>query len=331
MIRVFQRKTKWTPDDDLAFVGDPTLFIPNDRKIPVRVSCAFSWDIHEAERLGRSWSRFFDDVQVGGPALGDPGADFEPGLFLKKGVTITSRGCIRNCPFCFVPKREGKIREYPIHDGWILQDNNILACSKSHQKAVFEMLRRQPKQIDFNGGLDSRLLRPWHVKEFEKMRVRHFWFACDMPDATDPLEVVADLMGGFKQWQKRCYVLIGFAGETAAEAEKRLEAVFNLGFLPFAQLYQGDKKRPWTPEWGKLQRKWCRPAAYKSIVANQALVSDGQTAAPGLIQASLPRASATANGAERLTGFVAPGEFTDARYRNRSHAWEKVMGDREEA
>ncbi len=49
MIRVFPRKTAWTPTDELAFVGDPPLFRPPEQ--PVMVSVTFTWDIPEGERL----------------------------------------------------------------------------------------------------------------------------------------------------------------------------------------------------------------------------------------------------------------------------------------
>jgi hypothetical protein len=262
MIRVFPRKTKWTPTDSLAFIGDPPLFRPPEQ--PVKISVTFTWDKKEGERLLRSWADYYSDVDLGGPAFEDPGAEFIPGRFIKKGVTISSRGCPKTCPYCYVPKREGKIREYKIKPGWILQDNNILACSKSHQRAVFEMLASQKEQIQFNGGLDSQFLKPWHIKEFEKLKVKHFWFSCDESESMPYLEKVADLMADYKQWQKRCYVLIGFNGEHILGAEKRLNAVYEMGFLPFAQLYQDDKKRLWSKDWDKLQRKWCRPAAYRS-------------------------------------------------------------------
>jgi len=262
MIRVFPSKTKWTPTDNLAFIGDPPLFRPPDLW-PVLVSVCFTWDIEEGKRLKSAWSQYYKKVYLGGPALNDPGNEFIPGTFLKEGVTITSRGCIRDCPFCFVPRREGKIREYPIKDGWILQDNNILACSKEHQIKVFEMLQRQKKAIDFNGGLDPRLLTDWHIKEFEKLKVHHFWFSCDFPGAEKFLKKTSELMADYPYWKKRSYVLIGFNRETIKEAERRLNTVFEMGFLPFAQLYNGINKTKWSKEWDALQRKWCRPAAYR--------------------------------------------------------------------
>src|SRR3989304_4990989 len=93
VIRVFPRKTNWTPTDELAFVGDPSLFRPSD-DLPVRVSVTFTWDIKEGQRLFRALSDNYSDVQIGGPAFGDPGDEFEPGRYIKQGVTITSRGCL---------------------------------------------------------------------------------------------------------------------------------------------------------------------------------------------------------------------------------------------
>lgn len=245
----------------MAFVGNPPLFRPPPYH-PVKVSVTFTWDIAEGERLYRAWKDYYPDVQIGGPAFGDPGGEFTPGMFVKKGVTITSRGCVRNCEFCFVPEREGKIREYEIKDGWILQDNNILACSEIHQRNVFKMLQRQKKPIDFNGGLDPRLLKEWHIAEFEKLNVHSFWFSCDYPGNERYLHNVADLLKCYPRYKLRCYVLIGHKGETIHEAEKRLNKVYEMGFLPFAQLYQGIDKVKWSKEWDALQRKWCRPAAY---------------------------------------------------------------------
>ncbi len=130
MIRVFPRRTKWTPTDELAFVGDPPMFRPPEQ--PVRVSAVFTWDIPEAIRLKWAWSSYYSDVQIGGPAFDDPGGEFIPGRFIKHGVTITSRGCPNRCPWCYVPGREGLIKEFPIVSGWIIQDNNILACRRPH-------------------------------------------------------------------------------------------------------------------------------------------------------------------------------------------------------
>ena len=266
MIRVFPARTKWTPSDDMAFIGDPPLFLPEGDH-PVMISCTFTWHINECERLRRSWSRFYSNVQVGGPAYDDPGENFETGMFVKPGITITSRGCTKNCEWCLVPQREGWIRELPIKDGWDVADNNLLACSREHILNVFDMLRNQPEPIRFSGGLDSSMLQPWHIDQLKTIRLKYAWFACDYPGAIEDLAKAADLMDDFSIEKKRCYVLIGFNGETVKKAEKRLECVYRMGFLPQAMLYRGpeaDKRQ--DQKWSKFVKKWSRPAIYRSAV-----------------------------------------------------------------
>lgn len=260
MIRVFPRRNKWTPADDLAFVGFPPMFLPEPQ--PVRVSCVFTWDIPLAERIYKAWSQVFDDVQLGGPAFGDEGGEFIPGRFIKIGVTITSRGCIRRCPWCLVPKREGKIREISIQPGHIVQDNNLLACSRDHIEAVFAMLRQQKHAAKFSGGLDCRLLQPWHRELFDSIKIDELWFACDSSAQVSELEYAAAILSGIPPRKRRCYTMIGFNGESIVEAERRLERVFELGFFPFCQLYQSEEKKEYHRQWRLLQRKWSRPAAY---------------------------------------------------------------------
>lgn len=265
MIRVFPRKTKWTPTDELAFIGDPPLFRPPEQ--PVRVSCSFTWDIIEAERLKRSWSRFYSDVEVGGPAYDDPGGGFVPGRFIKEGVTITSRGCSKNCGFCLVPTREGYIRELPIRPGYIVQDNNLLACSMGHVERVFKMLSDQSRAAKFTGGIDAELFTKEHADMFRSIRIEEIWFACDYPGAVVHLERVAEHVEHLAYWKRRCYVLCGFNGETPRQAEKRLEAVYDLGFMPMASVYQPPTRtaetEQVTKDWAELKAHFSRPANTK--------------------------------------------------------------------
>jgi hypothetical protein len=264
MIRVFPRRNKWTPTDAIVFVGDPPLWF--SPIAPVRISVTFTWDVPEGQRLFRAYSRYTDDIKIGGPAFNDPGDEFVPGRFIKGDVTFTSRGCPYSCPWCFVPGREGDIRELPIVPGNIVQDNNLLACSKSHVKAVFEMLRTQTGVV-FAGGLDAKLLQRWHVDQFLDLSIKEMWFSCDTIDDLTIIERVADLLHNFPTNKKRCYCLLGFEGESPEMAEERLERVYELGFLPFAQLYRpidSDKKQHHSRVWRDLARKWSRPAIYRS-------------------------------------------------------------------
>ncbi len=99
LIRVFPRKTKASPCDELAYYGPPDLFAQADA---VHVDCTFTWDKPVAEALAEDW-RYVAPVSVGGVAYGDPGLEFVPGRYIKDGYTFTSRGCPRTCWFCVSP------------------------------------------------------------------------------------------------------------------------------------------------------------------------------------------------------------------------------------
>ena len=119
--RVFARKTNLCPTDKDAYFGVPGFFTPEYDE--VHISVTFTWDIEYAEFLAKQWKTVSPKVLIGGPAirgLGIPGV-FKPGVYLKKGVTITSRGCPYDCSHCFVQRREGGIQELPIYPGNIME------------------------------------------------------------------------------------------------------------------------------------------------------------------------------------------------------------------
>lgn len=262
-IRVFVARTQWTPDDSLAFVGHPPLFRPGTADTPVLISVTFTWHKHRAELLAEEWRAFYRNVSIGGPAYDrGAGGEFTPGMFLKHGCTITSRGCVKDCGWCI--ERFNELRELEIKPGWIVQDSNLLACSEKHIRAVFDMLRDQKRAVYFNGGLDKHFLKDWHRPLFDSIKIGELWFACDQTKDLPWLERAAGILEGISIEKRRCYTMIGYDSETPAEAERRIERVFELGFLPFCQLYQPDETKVYGEDWRKVRRKWSRPAAYRS-------------------------------------------------------------------
>lgn len=260
--RVFPRKTKASPDDGLAFFGAPPRRLSEDID-EVHISVTFSYDLPKAEQLAEKWSKTGLPVKFGGPAFNAPGSDFVPGRYLKKGYVVTSRGCPNRCWFCSVPKREGnQLRELPITEGHNILDDNLLACSEEHIRAVFDMLKRQPEKPVFTGGLEARLLKPWHVDLLREVRAARMYFAYDTPGDYEPLVEDGKLLrdGGITKASHRaaCYVLIGYAGDTMGKAEKRLRDTWAAGFVPYAMLYRGEGGET-DPEWRKFQRLWVRP------------------------------------------------------------------------
>jgi hypothetical protein len=78
------------------------------------------------------------------------------------GFGFTTRGCIRNCSFCIVPRKEGKITEVDTAERLLqgkksltLLDNNILASE--HGIKQLEWCAKNSVRLDCNQGLDISL------------------------------------------------------------------------------------------------------------------------------------------------------------------------------
>ncbi len=269
LVRVFPRRTKATPDDSLAFVGSPDLLAIASGADEVHVSVAFTADKPYAEQLADEWRVLGCPVKVGGVAYGDDSLDFIPGRYIKPGYTITSRGCPRRCWFCGVWKKWPDVNPMPIHPGWNVLDDNLLAAPRPHVEAVFDMLRRQKRRVEFTGGLEALSLQDYQVDLLASLKPRpNCFFAYDPGDEFETLRSAARrlLEAGFtaRSHRLRVYVLIGYPKDTFELAEARLRQMVEIGFTPHAMLWQPDtpsqeRFRP-APEWRTFQRRWVRPA-----------------------------------------------------------------------
>lgn len=275
IIRVFPRKTSYTPDDPYAFVGMPPMpeWIPEHKEI--HISCAFTWDMDYCEELAYQWEGVTNKpVKLGGPAYHSEAHDFIPGMYVRNGITFTSRGCNNHCPWCGVHDIEGDLKELPIVPGNIIQDNNFLACSKAHKDKVFEMLRGQ-HGIAFRGGLETNLIDDHFMENIQQLRIAELWLACDTDKALPMFMSAVEKLhkAGFNQNKIFCYSLIG--RDIEAE-EQRNRAIFNAGALPFSQLERDFTriKTPYSEEWRHFERMWQRPAIIKAHMKEVNNVSD---------------------------------------------------------
>jgi hypothetical protein len=82
----------------------------------------------------------------------------------KASIVFSQRGCIRGCPFCAVNKLEPqstykktiKHLIHPDHNKIIFFDNNFI--SSPYYNDILEELKELNKVVDFNQGLDGRLI-----------------------------------------------------------------------------------------------------------------------------------------------------------------------------
>jgi hypothetical protein len=164
--------------------------------------------------------------------------------------------------------REGPVRELPVKDGWNVIDDNLISCSESHIRKVFEMLEGQKKlghRIFLTGGLEAARLREYHVELLKKLRPKEIFFGCDDEEKYHHLREAVKLFKEadyFSHNTLRAYVLIGYQNDTLEDAERRLRRVKDLGVCPMAMLYRDMAGSIIQPEmsWRRFQRMWARPA-----------------------------------------------------------------------
>ena len=95
-----------------------------------------------------------------------PDYSIYPTLTNDTAFGFLTRGCLRGCNFCIVGKKEGRCsrKVADLSEFWngqkniVLCDPNILACKD--WKDLLDQLIRSKATIDFNQGLDIRMMTP---------------------------------------------------------------------------------------------------------------------------------------------------------------------------
>lgn len=216
----------------------------------IYVSCVFSWNRERAEY----WEQF-DNAVIGGSGY-SLSITLPPEIERVKpriNLGFTSRGCVRNCKFCLVPKKEGKIRaDGDIYDIWdgksrdvILLDNNILALPK-HFSKICSQVKKEKIRVDFNQGLDCRLLTEDMVKELKSLSHIEYRFAFDEMDVEPQVKRAIHLLT--KYGINRCswYVLVGY-NTTLNEDLYRLNMLRELNQNAYVQRYNRSKDKRYIP------------------------------------------------------------------------------------
>jgi len=161
---------------------------------------------------------------------------------------FVTRGCIRHCPFCIVPQKEGDIHlEGTLSDLWdgkakliTLFDNNILALPDVFECVVNEAMSLH-LTLDFNQGLDFRLLSPQIVHWLKLVSHKEYHFAFDHPSYLKGVDRAIDLLQA--EGINRCnwYVLVGF-NTTFQEDLDRLNHLKERNQNAYVQRYKRDKR-----------------------------------------------------------------------------------------
>jgi len=230
-------KTMW-PKKAIDWIESGTAF----------VSVPFTWELPQAYSRCVFLREQGYNVRAGGPAvslmpdyLGDVaeiGGEVDALKHHNPLATFTSRGCIRKCGFCAVPRIEGDLVEL---DEWepkpIICDNNLLACSKAHFDRVIDSLRGLAG-VDFNQGLDARLLTDSHAQRLAELDLSFVRLAWDHTGLEDQVMLAIQNLrnAGIPRSKIRVYVLFGYR-DTPEDARYRLETLKGIGMRSNPQRY----------------------------------------------------------------------------------------------
>lgn len=192
-----------------------------------------------------------------------PDYSLYPELTKDTAYGFLTRGCPNACPFCIVSEKEGRMsrRVADLSEWWsgqkniVLMDANILAC-REHIR-LLEQLADSGACVDFNQGLDARLLTPDNIAILRRIRLKEIHFAWDL------MKNSKRIVQGLNLWKRygkkdrhgawgSVYVLTNF-NTTMAENLYRIYKLRDMGFSPYVMVYD----KPHAPQEVRYLQRWC--------------------------------------------------------------------------
>lgn len=186
-------------------------------------------------------------------------------------IMFTSRGCVNKCPFCLVPVLEGGMRSvlddpmdhvHPGHKKIILWDNNFLALGDWKNK--LDSLKRSGMTVDFNQGLDARLITEEKAEALASLKINSIKMAYDGKHEKKAAHRAVHLLenAGFPKRKISFYTLYNFYDhdsefyDTPEEFYERVLDILEMGcvsypmrFVPLNAVSKNDFVSVfWTPE-----------------------------------------------------------------------------------
>ena len=214
--------------------------------------------------VGRSGNKLPDSIEHACPDY-----DLYPTTY---SLGFLTRGCNRKCEHCVVPENEGEIRahadaeEFLRHKEVVLMDNNVLA--HPHGIEQIEKLARLKVKVDFNQGLDARLIDDAMARRLAALKwLTPLRLACDSAAMMSVVQKAVTLL----RWHNCTptvyfvYVLV----KDVPEAVERIKFLKGLRLDPFAQPYRDKEGTEPSLEQKQLAR-WCNTRqAFKSMTFEQ--------------------------------------------------------------
>lgn len=222
----------------------------------VYISCIFERNASKTRGIAKMFSC---PVEVGGYGVNEAKLPFEvehhmpdyEGMDYSMG--FTSRGCIRNCPWCIVPKMEGSIRDHapiseflhPDHNKVVILDNNLPASPKCDDNLQF--IIDHDIKVNFHQGLDIRLVNEDNARMLAATKYysvtfksRRIYFAFDTSEVEPAVRRGIETLKGAEIRPKNMmfYMLCGFQEPYDFGHDwHRFKVLCDLGVDPYVMKY----------------------------------------------------------------------------------------------
>lgn len=160
------------------------------------------------------------------------------------GMGFTSRGCVRNCPFCFVPEKEGQFSQdseikdliNPRSNILILHDNNFTADPYCIDK--LKEIKERNLIVDINQGCDVRLMTDEIANALSNVRhLRSLHYAWDLmgfeKQVIEGIKIISRYINPNKHM---CFVLVGY-NTSFDEDMYRVKKLLEYGIRPYIMRY----------------------------------------------------------------------------------------------
>lgn len=161
-----------------------------------------------------------------------------------------TRGCPRGCDFCIVGKKEGRIsrKVADLSEFWrgqkniVLCDPNILACPD--WKDLLMQLMDSGAYVDFNQGLDIRMMTEEKALMLDRIRIKEIHFAWDRYEDKDKvlpkLKLYAEVSRHSPNTHNAIvYTLVNFSTTLEQDLE-RIYTLRELGYWPYVMVYDKE-------------------------------------------------------------------------------------------
>jgi len=182
-----------------------------------------------------------------------PDYSLYPKLTKDTAFGFLTRGCPRGCSFCHVSDKEGRrsIKVANLSEFWrgqkniVLCDPNILACKD--WKQLLQQLIESKAKIDFNQGLDARLMTEEKAAMLGEIKLKEIHFAWDRYDDKDAVLSGLKLYSSFAKKRPHdhnaiVYTIVNYDTDIEQDLE-RIYTLREMGYWAYVMIYDKEHSK----------------------------------------------------------------------------------------